>query len=44
MNTWCMWNGVLCNTCGTNVFIMEIDYVKISCEENGYIYCKNFVK
>jgi hypothetical protein len=39
-----MWNGLLRNTCGTNVFIMEIDYVKISCKEDVYICCKNFVK
>jgi hypothetical protein len=27
-----------------NVFIMHIDYVKISCKEDVHICCTNFVK
>jgi hypothetical protein len=29
---------------GINVFIMQIDYVKISCKKNVHICCTNFVK
>ena len=31
-----MWN--------INVFIMQIEYVKISCKEDVHIYCANFTK
>jgi hypothetical protein len=29
---------------GINVFIMQIDYVKISCKKDFHIYCTNFAK
>jgi hypothetical protein len=27
-----------------NVFIMQLDYIKISCKENVHICCTNFAK
>jgi hypothetical protein len=38
------WNGLAHNTWGINVFIMQIDYVKISCKEDVHICCTNFAK
>ena len=35
-------DGLAHNTCGTNVFIMQIDYVKILCKEDVDICYKNF--
>jgi hypothetical protein len=29
---------------GINVFIMQIDYMKISCKEDVHICCTNFAK
>ena len=36
------WNGLVHNT--INVFIMQIDYVKISCKEDVHICRTNFAK
>jgi hypothetical protein len=41
---WYTWNGLACNMCGINVFIMQIDYVKISCKEDVHICHANFTK
>jgi hypothetical protein len=38
------WNGLACNTCDINVFMMQRNYVKISCKEDVHIYCTNFAK
>ena len=39
---WQTWNELVCNMCGINVFIMQIDYVKISCKEDVHICRTNF--
>jgi hypothetical protein len=41
---WRTWNGLACNMCGFNVFMMQIDYAKISCKEDVHICCTNFAK
>jgi hypothetical protein len=41
---WYTWNGLARNTWGINVFIMQIDYVKISCKEDVHICHTNFAK
>jgi 23S rRNA U2552 (ribose-2'-O)-methylase RlmE/FtsJ len=38
------WNRLAHTTCGINVFIMQIDYVKISYNENVHIIYTNFAK
>jgi hypothetical protein len=32
------------DTCGINVFIIQIGYIKISYKENAHICCTNFAK
>jgi hypothetical protein len=40
------WNGLVRNTWGINVFIMQIDYMKISCKKDvlNHICHTNFAK
>jgi hypothetical protein len=41
---WKTWNGLASDMCGINVFIMQIDYVKILCKKDVYIFRTNFIK